>query len=220
MLNLSKFGLSKFGIATLFAALLSTPAMAASVSGATDFRVTIPEVLVLYHWDDAVLNLEANNQSINDATTRTATKQLGQPPYTVTGDVDTTGMASTLLSSSVPVTLKNAWAVRSISSAPVTLALTNPNPTLKSVNAVNAGTTEAQITTSGAVLQSTNGVTDSGQATITIPSGWEPVMGDIKFNMDLSKATVPGEYNTRGITGKDSVVNSSTKSFLLTLTGN
>ena len=209
--------ISKLSIVAL-AAVLSSNAMAASVTGGTDFRVTMPEVLVLYHWDDALLNLTANNQSISDTSTRTGTGVLGASSYTVSGDVNTTGMASTLLSSSVPVTLQNAWAVRSISTAPVTLTLTNPNATLK---AVSAGSTGAQILTSGAVLQSTGtGVTNSGTGSIKIPSGWTPVMGDIKFNMDLTKATVPGEYNTRGAAGKDPNSNSSTNTFLLTLTGN
>lgn len=46
--------------------VLKTSSMAVaanSISGSTDFRVNIPEVLVLYHWDDAYLTLRTCSQS-------------------------------------------------------------------------------------------------------------------------------------------------------------
>ena len=46
---------------------MASVASAASVSGSTDFRVTLPEILVLYHWDDAHLILESTNRVINDS---------------------------------------------------------------------------------------------------------------------------------------------------------
>nr|WP_241879169.1 hypothetical protein [Psychrobacter sp. PraFG1]UNK05875.1 hypothetical protein MN210_03600 [Psychrobacter sp. PraFG1] len=52
---------------------------------------------------------------------------------------------------------------------------------------------------------------------MTIPSGWAPVMGDIKFNLDLTNADFAGEYNTRG---KAADTDEKTDTFLLTLTGN
>lgn len=210
---------------TSFAVLASSYASAASISGSTDFRVNIPEILVLYHWDDAYLTLNdvattATNDSdareISDATTRTATGTLGASPYTLTGDVSTTTLATSPLNTTVGVTLQNSWAVRSISTAPVTLALTNPNTTLK-----NVADNTATITTSGAVLQSSAaGATGTGTASMKLPQGWAPVMGDIKFNLDLSNATKPGEYNTRGAAGAASTSQESTDTFLLTLTGN
>ena len=69
---------------TGFALSLSTFASAA-VSGTTDFRVTLPEVLVLYHWDDVLLNLSNNNKNtvVNDVTTRTGSALLGDATTTV-----------------------------------------------------------------------------------------------------------------------------------------
>ena len=189
---------------------LSTFASAA-VTGTTDFRVVLPEVLVLYHWDDVLLNLTDTGRVINDATTRTGTAALGSTTASITGPaVSTTADA---LATSVAVTLKDAWAVRNLSTGTgVRLTLTNPNPTLLSV-----ADKTSLLTTTGAALTSTNSKVSGTGATLTIASGWAPVLGDITFNLDLSKANHSGEYNTRGLAV---VAADNTKdTFLLTLTG-
>ena len=189
---------------------LSTFASAA-VTGTTDFRVVLPEVLVLYHWDDVLLNLTDTGRVINDATTRTGTTALGSTTASITGPaVSTTADA---LATSVAVTLKNAWAVRNLSTGNgVSLALTNPNPKLLGVV-----DNTSYLTTTGAALTSTNSKVSGTGATLTIASGWAPVSGDITFNLDLSKANSSGEYNTRGLAV---VAADNTKdTFLLTLTG-
>lgn len=189
---------------------LSTFASAA-VTGTTDFRVVLPEVLVLYHWDDVLLNLTDTGRVINDATTRTGTAALGSTTASITGPaVSTTADA---LATSVAITLKDAWAVRNLSTGTgVRLTLTNPNPTLLSV-----ADKTSLLTTTGAALTSTNSKVSGTGATLTIASGWAPVLGDITFNLDLSKANHSGEYNTRGLAV---VAADNTKdTFLLTLTG-
>ena len=198
----------------------------AAISGSTDFRVTLPEVLVLYHWDDAVLNLteitttaanDSDAREISDATPRTGTAVLGAATASINTDVSTT--SNTALATNVAVTLKNAWAVRNLSSANgVSLTLTNPNTSLK--NVVNNASV---ITTSNAILVSANPlITTSGTTTVGIKSGFVPVLGDITFNLDLSTANNAGEYNTRGVTGAspDTATGNATDTFLLTLTGN
>ena len=189
---------------------LSTFASAA-VTGTTDFRVVLPEVLVLYHWDDVLLNLTDTGRVINDATTRTGTAALGSTTASITGPaVSTTADA---LATSVAVTLKDAWAVRNLSTGNgVSLALTNPKPKLLGVV-----DNTSYLTTTGAALTSTNSKVSGTGATLTIASGWAPVLGDITFNLDLSKANHSGEYNTRGLAV---VAADNTKdTFLLTLTG-
>lgn len=196
---------------------------AASISGSTDFRVTLPEILILYHWDDAHLTLNAehattpgndsDSHEISDATAHDVTANLGATSYNITGDVATTGHEASGFGT-VKVTLQNSWAVRSISSGEVTLALTNPNGTLKSTDPT-AATTDV-IKTSNAVLLST---APTG-ATVKLPAKWEPTMGSIQFDLDLSKATKPGEYNTRGVAGEATTADEATDTFLLTLTGN
>ena len=193
----------------------------AAISGSTDFRVTLPEILVLYHWDDAHLILEevgttpANDsdaREISDATTRELTADLGAGSYTINTDVNTTSAA---FPTSISVTLKNAWAVRNLSTASgVNLELTNPNSTLTSVEDQTSS-----VTTSNAVLESA-GLTGSGSNTVTINSGFAPVLGDIKFDLDLTGADSAGEYNTRNTAGAAGPTDDATDTFLLTLTAN
>lgn len=194
----------------------------AAISGSTDFRVTLPEILVLYHWDDAHLILEevattAANDSdpreISDTTTRELTADLGASSYTINTDVATAGSAA--FPTLVSVTLKNAWAVRNLSSAAgVNLALTNPKDTLISV-----ADQTSTVTTSNAVLESA-GLTGSGSNTVTIDSGFAAVLGDIKFDLDLTGADSAGEYNTRGAAGAAGTGVVADDTFLLTLTAN
>lgn len=205
---------------------VASVASAASISGSTDFRVTLPELLVLYHWDDAHLILtdavttpanDSDEREISDATTRDLTANIGNGTYTINTDVDTTDPTSATTNLGIAnVTLKNSWAVRSLSTAPVTLALTNPNATL--INTAVAGST---ITTRNATLASTGtGVTGTGTASMTIPSGFAPVLGDIVFQLNLANANNSGEYNTRGAAGPATATDEATDTFLLTLTGN
>ena len=220
--------MSIFGKLAVSALALSVAsvASAASVSGSTDFRVTLPEILVLYHWDDAHLILtdatttpenDSDSREISDTTTRTLTTDLGNGSYTINTDVDTTDPTTATTNLGIAnITLKNSWAVRSLSSAPVKLALTNPNATL--TNTTVAGST---ITTQNATLASTGtGVTGTGTANMTIPSGFAPILGDINFQLNLANANNSGEYNTRGVAGKATATDEATDTFLLTLTGN
>lgn len=200
---------------------LASVASAASVSGSTDFRVTLPEILVLYHWDDVVLNLTGGSIAQNDSTpTRTGTAAIGATTIEINNPaINATADA---LSTSMKVTLKDAWAVRNLSNTTgVNLALTNPNPKLTST--VDK---KSFLTTTGAVLKSDSDKisgTTKEAATLNILSGWSPVKGDIIFDLNLSKADSSGEYNTRGAAGTTGAgpvgSQATTDSFLLTLTG-
>lgn len=216
--------LKKIVLGAIIASASTASLAATSISGSTDFRVTVPEILVLYHWDDAHLILtdvtttpenDSDVREISDATTRTKTVALGGT-YAIDGDVVTSSLATSPLNATIDVTLKNSWAVRSISSDKVTLALTNPNTELKNTtdNSVTISTSDAKLSSTAA------NVTGSDTASMTLPSKWEPTMGDIKFKLDLSKATKSGEYNTRGVAGAATTGDEATDTFLLTLTGN
>lgn len=191
-------------IAVLSAAMMAAgAASAASVSGSTNFRVTMPEVLVLYHWDDAHLTLTADNGTISGVNVTDSTA-LTSTTKTMSDATFTSAAAPFVKSDSIDITLENAWAVRSISSGSVNLALTNPNATLKNVN-----DNTVTMTTSAAVLTTTaTGATNSGTATVGLPSKWTPTLGNIEFTLDLSQATKAGDYA------------SANDTFLLTLTGN
>lgn len=155
---------------------------------------------------------DSDPREISDNTTRTGSILLGTATAIINNDVATDAPAATL-ATKIDVTLQNAWAVRSLSSANgVELALTNTNNTLTSVIDKTSS-----ISTSGATLSSGSLTGDK----ITIPSGWAPVKGDIKFQLDLSGANSSGEYNTRATAGPagDTAVDNATDTFLLTLTG-
>ena len=209
---------SKIALATATVSIASF-ASAASVSGSTDFRVTLPEILVLYHWDDAHLILESANSVTNDGSTRNATQALAPDAlHELNTDVVTTS-ATKFDAGTIDVKLKNAWAVRSLSSGTVQLALTNPNPTLFSTvvgDKLTSSTIAIGSPTLNAAATSVDGAT-TGTA-LKIKSGWAPVKGDIDFTLDLKNANHAGEYNTRGVAG----INSSADrdAFVLTLTGN
>lgn len=221
----------KLAVSALALSVASAASAAVTISGSTDFRVTLPEVLVLYHWDDAHLILEeiatttAANDSdareISDTSAHDLTATLGAGPYTISGDVSATAPTGTnSVNGIVNVTLKNSWAVRSLSSAPVKLALTNPNPTLK--HETVAASTIAIVADSAKLASAGTGVTNSGSANITIPSGFAPVFGDIVFDLNLANANNSGSYNTRGASNATPAPDSAngTDTFLLTLTGN
>ncbi|WGE90474.1 hypothetical protein [Actinobacillus genomosp. 1] len=202
----------------------SVSAQAKSISGSVDFRVTLPEVLVLYHWDDAHLTLTDNvadtpndsdqDREISDATTKEGTGELNLAEHTITGDVARPDIPFAR-GDKIKVTLKNSWAVRALSIDDVTLGLAVQQEKLKSVIA-----NSSEITVSDAKLKATNATGAKEGTSLKLPSQWSETMGDIEFNLDLQKAKHTGEYNTRGVAGSATVNDEATDTFLLTLTGN
>lgn len=186
----------------------------AAVSGTTDFRVTLPEILVLYHWDDAKLDLTDAGSVINDDVTRTETAAITGGPFTITGDVTTTGGNATAYPTTLDVTLQNAWAVRSLSSGNVSL-----NLGIQDNKLTNTTVSSSDIIVQNATLKTGSAVSGNGSSTVVLTSGYTPVLGDIDFQLDLANANAPGEYNTRGTAGAASPSDTGTDTFLLTLTG-
>lgn len=186
----------------------------AAVSGTTDFRVTLPEILVLYHWDDAKLDLTDAGSVINDNTTRNETAAVTGSSFTITGDVTTTGGNTTAYPATLDVTLQNAWAVRSLSSGNVSLNLGIQENTL-----TNTTVSSSDIIVQNATLNAGSAVSGNDSPTVVLASGFAPVLGDIDFQLDLTNANAPGEYNTRGTAGPAAPSDNGTDTFLLTLTG-
>ncbi|MDO4440744.1 MAG: hypothetical protein Q4B81_01015 [Moraxella sp.] len=225
MLNLKKALPIALALTT---ALVGTTANAKSISGSVDFRVTLPEVLVLYHWDDAHLILtdvattEANDsdtREISDATTRELTAGIDGTSHTITGSgaVNRPTIAN-IDNGKVEVTLKDAWAVRALSKGDVTLKVEAKNPLLKNVTE-NASTITVSDTK---LVTSSSAVTTKQGTTLTLPSKWTETMGDINFKIDLTNAKSVGQYNTRGSNANNGVATTAqenTDVFLLTLTG-
>lgn len=203
----------KLAVSALVLSVASVASAAASVKGGTDFRVTLPEILVLYHWNDAHLTLTADNSVFGSDVTRELEASLTGGTYNFNTNpinVDAQSLTNPLANNIIDVTLKDSWAVRSLSTRNVKLALSNPNPILKDVV---DGASQITITEPKLVYNSTEADEQS------IPSGWTAVKGDIKFKLDLSAATKSGEHNTRGDAGKN-IAPGTNDTFLLTLTGN
>ena len=198
---------------------VASVASAASISGSTDFRVTLPEILVLYHWDDAHLILtdvvttpgnDSDAREISDSAAHDLSAQLGAGPYTLTGNLVTTATTNIgTLENLIKVTLQNSWAVRSLSTGNVTLGLTVQQPKLKNVSVPTSeiGVENAKLA-SGSLTAGTS---------LGIPSGFQPVSGDITFDLNLLNAKNSGEYNAHGAVGANTGMESN-DTFLLTLT--
>ncbi|UNU72811.1 hypothetical protein LU293_06800 [Moraxella nasovis] len=168
-----------------------TPAQATPVTGNTQLYVTIPEVLVLYHWDYAVINLNNNvNRAIVSGSGQ-KDEEINAGSTEVTGDLDPVSPLATA-GNKMNVTLKDSWAVRSITtSGKVGMKVENDNSTLKHrKDEANGGS----LTTSEVKLASN--ATTSTAAEIELPSKWEPTKGDIKFVLDLSNAKKAGVYTS------------------------
>lgn len=178
-----------------------------SVSGDVNFKVTVPEVLVLYHWDEAHLKFNGFNKEYNTGDNPELTDNLGNGSYTinVNPEIATDEVPQGFDSSNlIDVTLQNSWAVRSLSSGDVRLAVeSRQNGDLL----LNGTDNESKAVISSPKVKTSN---VDGDSEIDIPSKWEATLGDIAFKLDMSGVKKPGTYQTAN----------ADKTFKLTLTGN
>lgn len=196
----------------LSAAILSlvTTSNAANVNGNVKFSVEVPEILVLYHWNSAHLNLTApTNKFVYSNSDRTKDKEIGS-----TGDAEITGNVVTTTvptgfsaTDTLKVKLVNSWAIRSISDKKVQLALTTPN----GVTLTKVGATGSTIAIGSPVLKSTSAspAVPAGATSLTFNPGWTPKLGNIEFTLNLASANSKGTYTTSGAAsgGNDNTFN-------------
>ena len=189
--------------------LLSTQIQAASVSGSMDLKVTMPEILVLYHFDEVQIDLtdahtptaanDSDDHEISETFAGTVTGAMGTPitqALSITGADTHAGETGTLA-----VTLTDAWAVRSISSADVTVTGSIQTNDLTHAAGSTIGVSAMELTSGG-----------STGTSVDLAPQWALQTGDISFELDLSSASHAGLYETAGTDATDT--------FLLTLTGN
>lgn len=194
------------------AGLLSSPLQAASISGSMDLTVTMPEILVLYHFDSVQIDLSDANTStaandsdpfeISEGAASAVSGTMGTP---VTAALSITGTDTHAGAQTVNVTLTDAWAVRSISSGDVTVAGSIQTDELTHATEATStiGVSNMTLTSGGA----------SGTSVDLAPQ-WALQKGGISFELDLSSASHAGTYQSAA-TATD-----ATDTFLLTLTGN
>ncbi|MDP8171240.1 hypothetical protein QJU96_08070 [Pasteurella skyensis] len=213
--------MKKLLLATALATTMATGVNAVqSVSGTTDFTVTIPEVLVLYHWDQANLEFNPAKFAQKDNAPATHTKSFDLTTTTnatITDNttapaVDTNFEPNTLSAGTIDVVLKDAWGVRSISSGKdVHLAVAIQN----NGNLLKDGTdNKSKAIVSEAKLEKTTTTAITAAPTIDIPTSWTPVTGNLNFKLNLAGVTKAGVHKTAA-TRSD-----TTDTFKLTLTGN
>jgi len=207
----------KFIPVILFIACMTTAmqeSAAEEVSGRMEITVTLPEILILYHYD--LVDIEFTGDSLQPGPDNDAKHEIkkGQADAFSSQELNDVSFTSDNLAISatgsdfdtnsynnhIQVTLQNVWAVRAISSGNVSLAVSIENSTLKN----NDGGT---IEVSNATLSTTD-----------IAPSWNPTIGDLTFELDLSNAEYAGLYSDDGNVGSEN--SESTDTFLLTLTGN
>lgn len=202
--------LKKLLLATAIVGATISTASAAEVTGDVDLQVKLPEVLVLYHWDKAGIEFDPKTYNITtgkgagtydfnlanievDVNANQNGAGITDDPM-VLGNV--TGRAN---DATIPVTLKDAWAVRTLTTnGKAKLAIANQNAEHK-----KGATNSVVVTKDAKVKQGGEHNTE-----IELASKWAPTTGDITFDLDLSGATQAGLHES----------NNST--FTLTLTGN
>lgn len=183
----------------------SVSAANAATSGNVDLQVKLPEVLVLYHWDKAGIELnpveiaeatgigtgkydfKSTNIEVLDNNNGVDMAELTDQPMAIAGLKDGRPDANI-----IAVTLKDSWAVRSLTQNGVKLAIENTGT--DSTDHVNGN---SKVVTKDAKVQSAN--VTAGDS-IDLASKWEPTKGDITFNLDLSGATKSGLHKSAGET--------------------
>lgn len=195
--------LKKLMLATAIVGATISTASAATVTGDVDLQVKLPEVLVLYHWDKAGIEFNPKTYDIPTGV-GTGTYDFGANDITVADNntdegaglrdipMNTDGVTGRPNGTIIPVTLKDAWAVRTLTeNGKAKLAITNPDTQHKK------GTTGSVVSTQEAKVQTRDAPAGEN---ITIPSKWAPTTGDITFNLDLSAATQAGLHVSDGST--------------------
>jgi hypothetical protein len=177
----------------LVALSLNSAPVAAQATGQTDVDITLPDIVILHYFSNVDLSITSNamgnflvgsggDSSFNEGPAGPAaggfTFDLNIGPSALTGDP-----------SNALLVLENAWAVRSLSLAGGT------NTQL--VIAVTDGQLDHA---SGANILITGGAVDDGTSngsTITFPATglYNPRIGDVELNLDLTNATNAGDYS-------------------------
>lgn len=194
------------------AGLVSTQVQAASISGSMDLKVTMPEVLVLYHFDEVQIDLadahtvtaanDNDDHEISEGDAGVVNGTMGTPVTAALGIVGTDSHATT--NQTVNVTLSDAWAIRTIASGNVTVTGSIQTTTLThdTVGTSTIGVSAMTLTSGGTTA-----------ATVSLAPQWALQTGDISFELDLTTATHAGLYQSAA------TASPGTDTFLLTLTG-
>ncbi|WP_432481386.1 hypothetical protein [Moraxella sp. ZY200743] len=188
-------------MAVLGASVSVATAQVNSISGSMDLQVELPDVLVLYHWQTVGIEFHSaiRNVAIGCGT---GIGNFGRPDIEIkdndsingadlTDDqLVTTSTPNTKSENKISVTLKDAWAVRSISENGVKLSIWNSDDTHKS----DSDPTSI-VKTENVKVKSNGG---SGPSIDLVDSKWTPTKGDITFDLNFEQVKKQGCINQMG----------------------
>ncbi len=179
--------------ASVLAMMLSTTAVLAQASGATDVDVNLPDIVILHYFSNVDITITSGafgtfltgtpgDQAYDEGTVAPAaggfTQDLGIGPSPLTGDP-----------SAAVLTLQRAWAVRAISLGGGTdteLTIANTDPTLDHTS------TAATIVITGVAVD--DGTSNGSTITFSSPGVVNAARGDVELTLDLSNASNAGDY--------------------------
>lgn len=175
--------------------MLPGQALAQSASGSTDVDINLPEILVLHYFSNVDVTISGTVLQTWLGATSDVGTEAGSGAVsgsTIQTDVDISNAASygtTNDASSVPLTLLNAWAVRSLAPS---LSSTQVAITLDDGTLSHAG--GDSITVSSAGVRQSGGGAFGANTSFAPPGLVSPKLGDVQLTLDLTSATTSGDY--------------------------
>jgi len=163
---------------------------AATATGVTTFKVILQPVVVLDYYQEIDLTIDSTAlQSLAGAPAGQAATAITATAGGAALTTDAAITPGTINLTAVPLTISNAWAVRSI--ATPTAGSTSVTIGLDSVNGATATLTGATDNTSTIGLSAPS----TSFATLTGGTGFAtPVKGDVKMDLNLSTAKSADTY--------------------------
>jgi hypothetical protein len=175
------------------AALVAPGTASAQAQGSTDIDISLPDIVILHYFSnvDIAITQSALGTFLTGAAGNAAVDEGSASPA-AGGFTQNVALAPTALSgdpSSALLTIRNAWAVRSISLAGGTdtqLVITNTDNTLDHTS------TAASITVTNVAVD--DGSSNGSTITFPAPGLVSPRMGDVELTLDLTAAVNAGDY--------------------------
>ena len=174
------------------AALIPVQAPVAAVSGTTDIEVQAPNVIILHYYDTLTLTFNDLEEGVNEGTPVIAAQNMAAN-VTFAAGMTGAGLGDSsfeALGGTMTVTVTDAWAVRALASVGDQIQLTG---TLDVADATNGAST---ITLGALEIIDSDGTVAAAAAGVSFaPPGMSKPgarVGDVRFTLDISGATVSG----------------------------
>ncbi len=179
-------------VAVVIGVALLSPSLAlaqATVSASTAVNINLPNIVILHYF--STVNVALDAATLTPLLTATNPIDEGVATTATTLNFDL-GMAADPLSggnaAALPLTLRNAWAVRSIGSTGAAAA--NVAVALTTATLTNGAASITLLTP----LASADGTNFAATTTFANPGLVNPEYGDIRVSLNLTSANLAGNY--------------------------